>query len=238
MKKNRDLNRLFIIEGKKLVLEVAKQMPSIIKDLFFTDTFLHECNSNIIEIPPKNCNVITVEELKKISLQSTPNNVLAVCSYFEIAANKNSKLSLYLDEIKDPGNFGTIIRTADWFGISTVYCSSNCCEMFNPKVLQSTMGAFLRVNVKYIELPNLLAKTKFSEIYGAYLKGESIYTHTFNENSLLVVGNEANGIRDDFKHLITKPITIPAKQNVGSESLNAAIATGIIISELTKNFSA
>ncbi|MES2680788.1 MAG: RNA methyltransferase [Bacteroidota bacterium] len=172
-------------------------------------------------------------ELKKISLQNTPNHVLAVCHYFEEPQSTfdfKNNFSLYLDDVRDPGNLGTIIRLAGWFGLSTIFCSPASCDFYNPKVIQSTMGAFLRVNVVYTDLTELLAPVPTMPVYGAVLNGKSLYVEK-PTNGLIIIGNEANGISEQNLKLITNPITIPAGSQNNTESLNAAIATSIIVSE-------
>jgi TrmH family RNA methyltransferase len=132
--------------------------------------------------------------------------------------------------VRDPGNLGTIIRLADWFGIPTVFCSPGSCDFYNPKVIQSTMGAFLRVQVIFIDLKPLIETYNIRNIYGALLSGKNLYKETL-QNGLIIIGNEANGIREENLALINNPITIPANQHNGTESLNAAMATSIITSE-------
>jgi TrmH family RNA methyltransferase len=159
--------------------------------------------------------------------------VLAVCTYFNEPKAKcdfDSHFSFYLDDIRDPGNLGTIIRLADWFGMSTIFCSPNSCDFYNPKVIQSTMGAFLRVNVVYTELSDLIVQQNIKHVYGALLSGKNVYKEQL-KNGLIVIGNEANGIQTDNLKLINQPITIPANKSNGTESLNAAMASSIIVSE-------
>jgi TrmH family RNA methyltransferase len=166
-------------------------------------------------------------------LQSSPNQVLAIVKESEQILDTdilNSSTTLYLDNIRDPGNLGTIIRIADWFGIRHVICSPNCTELYNPKTLQASMGAVLRVNVITLNFEALLPKIHDLPIYGALLSGKNMYT-TELKNGLIIIGNEANGISDDVLKHITHPITIPAATNNGSESLNAANACAIICAE-------
>mgnify|MGYP003871827113 FL=1 len=146
------------------------------------------------------------------------------------ASMLENSITLYLDDIRDPGNLGTIIRIADWFGIKQVICSPNCTELYNPKTIQATMGAVLRVNVTTLTFEELLPHLKAIPIYGAVLNGDNIYT-TQLKNGLVIIGNEANGISHEIQKHITHPITIPAANSNGSESLNAANACAIICSE-------
>lgn len=232
IKKFRDAQKLFLAEGIKTVLEILEHAPSSMEEVFATSGFM-EAHA----VPLKKANVKLTEvdetELKKISLQSTPNSVLAVCRYFgqkSMQLDFENSFSLYLDDIRDPGNFGTIIRLADWFGISTVFCSPGSCDLYNPKVIQSTMGAFLRVNCIYTELGQLLSQQSIERVYGAVLNGSDLYQEEL-QSGLIVIGNEANGISAENLQRINRRLTIPAAQSGGAESLNAAMAASIIVAE-------
>jgi len=230
LKKFRDARRLFIAEGVKTILEIINFNSELIKEIYATKDFI---NSFVGELTSQRVIEITDVELKKISLQITPNKVLAVCNYFsenktQVKLDKN--FSLYLDDVRDPGNFGTIIRLCAWFGIQTIYCSPNSCDFYNPKVIQATMGAFLRVEVIYVELDTLLVQGHFQSIYGAVLNGRNLYKEKL-VHGLIVIGNEANGISPGNLSRITHPITIPSGEGNNSESLNAAMATSIIAAE-------
>jgi RNA methyltransferase, TrmH family len=177
LKKFRDAAKLFIAEGKKTILEIIAHQPNLIKELFATDEFLRLHKEKL-----KSSNVgfttVTDTELKKISLQATPNEALALCFHLPASENKidfKSQFALYLDDIRDPGNLGTIIRLADWFGLQTVFCSPGTCELYNPKVIQSTMGSFLRVTLKYIELQDVISNYKIETIYGGVLNGKNLF---------------------------------------------------------------
>jgi TrmH family RNA methyltransferase len=190
-------------------------------------------NKHIIKKSNTVITEISEEELKKISLQTSPNQVLAVVKSKKSQLNAeflNSSINLFLDDIRDPGNLGTIIRIADWFGIKQIICSPTSTELYNPKTLQASMGAVLRVNVVHIEFNELKKELKDIPIYGAVLNGQNIYTSTL-QNGLIVIGNEANGISENTLKQVTYPITIPAATNNGSESLNAANACGMICGE-------
>ncbi len=231
-KKNREEECLFIIEGIKLVTEFINHQKFEIKEVFATSDYINHHQTEL-ENHSISYTEITDEELKKISHLTSPNQVLAVVKTTEqhLDANLlNHSLSLFLDDIRDPGNLGTIIRIADWFGIKQVICSPNCTELYNPKTLQASMGAVLRVNVITMDFENLLSKANKLPIYGAVLEGENIYT-TSLKHGLLVIGNEANGISKDVLKHVTNRITIPAATSNGSESLNAANACAIICSE-------
>jgi TrmH family RNA methyltransferase len=231
-KKNRDQEQLFIIEGVKLVSEFLLTSHFDIHSVYGTLDFIDN-NKHIIEKSNVVINEITEEELKKISLQNSPNQILAVVKVKMPLLNSellNSSINLFLDDIRDPGNLGTIIRIADWFGIKQIICSPTSTELYNPKALQASMGAVLRVNVVYIEFDELKKELKDVPIYGAVLNGQNIYKSAL-QNGLIVIGNEANGISENILKQISHPITIPAATNNGSESLNAANACGMICSE-------
>lgn len=231
-KKNREEEGLFIIEGIKLVTEFIHHQKFTIKEVFATPDYI-DTQSAVLENNGINFNDITEEDLKKISLQSSPNKVLAIVKESKQQLNTsvlNTSTTLFLDDIRDPGNLGTIIRIADWFGINQVICSPNCTELYNPKTLQASMGAVLRVNVVYQSFEELLPKIANLPIYGAVLEGKNIYT-TALKPGLIIIGNEANGISKEVLKHISDPITIPAASANGSESLNAANACAIICSE-------
>ena len=210
----------FIAEGVKLVGEmIAAGYP--LKAVYALDSW---------ESPDASMEVNRVEafELEKMSLLQTPNQVLAVAlmpqqkKEIDIAG----PLTIVLDGIQDPGNLGTIIRTADWFGLDQIVVSADTASCYNPKVVQSTMGSILRVDVIVADLPDLIQSSKLP-IYGAVLEGKSIQSTALPKEGILVIGNESKGIRPPILSLITDPITIPKYGN--AESLNAAVATGIIL---------
>jgi len=205
LKKHRDNQKLFIVEGVKSVNEVLSQKASIISKIFATKEFLYNHNSQINKLNIEFLE-ITEEELQKISLQSNPNQVFALCNYFDEQSstlNFTNEFSFYLDDIRDPGNFGTIVRLADWFGVKTLFCSIASCDCYNPKVIQSTMGAFMRVKIVYCQLNELIKKESVESIYGTVLTGTNIYTEKL-KNGLIVIGNEANGISDENLKFINK----------------------------------
>lgn len=238
VKKNRDAESVFFVEGVKAVNEVLEQKPELIEELFATAEFIEQ-NAFLLNNTGVAFSEISEKELIQISSQSTPNKVLAVCRYFkktDIKFDFEKSFSLYLDDIRDPGNFGTIIRLADWFGISNIFCSNSSCDIYNPKVIQATMGAFLRVNVNYIDLKSLIQQNKINYVYGALLDGKNIYSEKL-VNGLIVIGNEAYGISTENMNLINRAITIPGSKNHKSESLNAAMAASIITAEFFRQVS-
>lgn len=234
LKKYREQNRLFIAEGIKTVLEILSAHPALLKAVYAIPSFI-EKNRALLSASGVSVTEVNEEELRKLSLQSNPNAVLAVCGFLPeahgLVYNAEHDIAFYLDDIRDPGNLGTIIRLCDWFGMPTVFCSPNCCELYNPKVIQASMGAFLRVQVQYIELAALLRTQKITRVYGAVLNGQNLYQKKLS-GGLMVIGNEANGISNENMEHVSHPITIPAHPQSHAESLNAAMAASIIASEI------
>lgn len=231
-KKQREQSRLFIAEGIKTVLEILREKPHIIAELFALPEFIQAHGKLLSDLKPT-LHELNPGELQRISLQESPNQVLAICTMQrseDLRYDFDQAFSLYLDDIRDPGNFGTLLRIASWFGIKKVFCSPECCELHNPKAIQASMGAFLRVEVLYCELQDLISENQINCLYGAVLNGKNIYRETLSPG-LILIGNEARGISSDHLKLVNRPITIPAAAGNGTESLNAAVAAGIICSE-------
>lgn len=238
LKKIRDTKKLFIAEGVKTVSEILNDHAILLKEIYGTHDFIGPRMSDLLRLNIPFTEV-SEEELKKISLQTNPNSVLAVCHYIkepQLLFDFEKNFSLYLDDVRDPGNLGTIIRLADWFGISSIFVSEATCDFYNPKVIQSTMGAFLRVKVITSSLDMLIEKHQVKTIYGAVLNGNNLYAETLRKG-LIVIGNEANGISEANLKRITHAITIPSNQQNGTESLNAAMAASIITSEFFRQLS-
>ncbi|MEN8139373.1 MAG: RNA methyltransferase [Bacteroidota bacterium] len=226
LKKNRNKTGLFIAEGEKVVLELLNSSIKL-HSLYCLPSF-----SGQIENKSDNITEISEKELSRISNLKSPNQVLAL---FEIPKSEKyiteKGLILALDDIRDPGNLGTIIRLADWFGVYTILCSHNTVDAFNPKVIMATMGSISRVNLIYCDLEEELINIS-KPIYGALLEGENVYKANIIDDAVLVIGNESNGISDDIEKHVSNKITIPQFGNLQeTESLNAAIATGILLSE-------
>jgi TrmH family RNA methyltransferase len=215
----------FIAEGVKLVGEmIAAGYP--LKAVYALDSWVS---------PDATLEVTRIEafELEKMSLLQTPNQVLAVA---RMPQNTNpielaGQLTIVLDGIQDPGNLGTIIRTADWFGIPQIVASEDTVDVYNPKVIGASMGSFMRVQVHYKNLAAWMPTVKLP-VYGALLEGENIFTTKAPNGGLLVIGSEGKGIRENVIDFVTHPVTIP--KTGGAESLNAGIAAGIIIAQLTR----
>lgn len=225
-KKQRIKHQLFVAEGFKVISEFLKNDFEL-NNLWSTQPDLfHDYHIDITSISEK--------ELSKISFLTSPNTSLAL---FKIPNQKDiitDSTILALDTINDPGNLGTIIRLSDWFDIPQIVCSKETTDIYSPKVIQSTMGSLARVNINYINLHEFLSKNNHS-IYGTFMDGDSIYTKTIPTKSIIVMGNEANGISSEIEKLITQKITIPQFGKSETESLNVATATAIILSELKRN---
>ncbi len=221
LKKNRVKEQCFIVEGEKSVAELLNSSFQII-DLFATKQWIAE-NSY------EKANEVTVAELARISNLKSANNVLAVVSIPEEKQGSSDGLILVLDDVNDPGNLGTIIRMCDWFGVRQIVCSKNTVDIYNSKVVQSTMGSLFRVDIMYVDLVTYLAKVN-TPIYGAFMEGENIKSISASKNIHLIMGNEANGISKEVEKYISKKVTI---NNVGgnTESLNVAVATSILLHE-------
>ena len=233
LKKNRKEEQVFVAEGHKLVGDLMGHFPCRL--LVATRTWLDR-NPNvraeeIIEVTP--------DELTRASLQKTPQEVLAVFDQpvYEMDASVASKeLCLALDDVQDPGNLGTIIRLADWFGIEHIFCSQGTVDVYNPKTIQATMGALARVKLHYCHLPSLIASLGDTPVYGTFLDGENMYGKELSSHGLIVMGNEGNGISDEVGKLVNERLYIPnyPPQRETSESLNVAIATSVICAEFRR----
>lgn len=234
--KYRNQDKVFVVEGVKVVNELLNSCFEI-ETICALRQWLDDNSKSIIN---KTNNIIEVsgDELKKISSFSTPNQVLAVVktpSPKEVVFK--DKLVIALDQINDPGNLGTIIRIAHWFGIEDIICSENTVDQYNPKTIQSTMGSLFRVNVSYHNLKSYLQNLPEDyPIYGTIVEnGENIYEKQVQKQGIIIIGSESHGISDEILPLINNPITIPNFSiNQRAESLNASIATGIIVSEFRR----
>jgi TrmH family RNA methyltransferase len=232
-KKFRDEHGAFIAEGPKVVLELLQYN-------IFECEFIYCNDSGLNSLPEKIKNqhadkIIEVAdfELEKISALSTANNLLGVFKKKSAinSININNKITLFLDDIQDPGNLGTIIRTADWFGIETIFCSNATADCYNPKVVQSTMASLGRLNIFYGSLVEELQKHKNIQKYAAVLAGKNLESFGKIKEGILVIGNESKGISAAVMEFVDEKITIPKMGK--AESLNAAVATGIILYSIT-----
>lgn len=228
-KRTRDAEHLFIAEGEKLVREIQNSEFRI-RRIYTTRT----------DIKGKDVEYIDKKEMERISQLKSANDTLAVVEQprYRLAIDTNT-LMLALDGVQNPGNLGTIIRLADWFGIKDIICSKECADCYNPKVVQATMGAILRVRVHYVDdLANhlLSAKAQGMPIYGTLLTGKNIYTTSTENRGVIVMGNEGRGLSDQCCATLTHQLLIPPypADSPTSESLNVAMATGIILSEFRR----
>ena len=240
MKKYRKENRCFLAEGPKLVEELLPSFRCLL--LAATTDWL----SNI-SYPLSACEVIEVspDELAKASLQKSPQQVLAlfelpdnlyVTENAQLIAVPRQSLCLALDGVQDPGNLGTIIRLADWFGIEQIFCSLTTADAFSPKCVQATMGALARVKVHYTPLPTLIESMPDVPIYATLLDGKNLYEQPLTPHGLIIMGNEGNGISEEVRRLVNRKLFIPnyPPTRKTSESLNVAIATAIVCAEFRR----
>lgn len=234
--------QLFVAEGPKIVGELLHSDYTIQSVFAVEDWIISE--QETLNARSVKYTLVTKEELERISQLTTPNLVLAVAEQKEYKVNAdkiNAAFSLVLDNISDPGNLGNIIRIADWFGIDDIYCSTDTVELYNPKVIQATMGSFMRVNVHYQNLTELLSHCANNiSVYAANLDGIDIRTLEIPKNAIVIIGNESQGISKKLMKFVEKSISIPSFPHQNSalnnaESLNAAIATAIICAEFRKN---
>ena len=230
-KKYRKEHGLFIVEGIKSIKEFFQSSYQIHTIYYNSEQY------NLLPKLPANINLFEVKnaELDKISTLQTPQGFLALVHIpknreLALKALKN-QFTLVLDGVQDPGNMGTIIRTADWFGFKNIICSADCVEVFNPKTVQATMGSLARVNIYETDLPALLEKNTIP-VFGALLDGESIYKTQWGAEGLVILGNEGKGISAEVIKKINKPVTIP---RIGeAESLNVAVSAAIFCAELVR----
>lgn len=213
-----------MVEGNKIISELFNSDFKI-KEIFSTDPQkLDRANAPVIHISD--------HELKKISFLQNPKDSVAVCYLPEAAAYEDKNMQLVLDGIQDPGNLGTIIRLADWFGIEQIICSEDTVDFYNPKVIMASMGSFTRVNIVYTDLTGYLTHTENTNI-GTDTEGENIYTFEKPEKMNLILGNEGNGMRAETEKLLKKSVMIPRfGTSRSTESLNVSMAAGIILGQL------
>jgi TrmH family RNA methyltransferase len=236
LKKFRKQEGLFIAEGHKVVGDLLRAgfKP---RQIFAVQDWITD-NSSQLSVLDSQLSEVNLEELTRLSLLQHPQQVLALFPIPDeqtIPSPKNA-LSILLDNVQDPGNLGTIIRIADWFGIDTIYCSLGTVDAWNPKVVQATMGSIARVHIKYVD-PQLLFDSlpdKFP-VYGTFLDGDNIYTQQLSQQGIIVMGNEGNGISDAVRSRVTHKLLIPDfHKGDTADSLNVAIATAITCSEFRR----
>jgi RNA methyltransferase, TrmH family len=234
--KGRANRGMFIAEGVKITEEIMNERPEMVHTIYATtDFFTPQRRGRMASFQTE---IVTQDELSRISLQQSPNQVVTVCRAEQSHDVKKmeDRFAFYLDDIRDPGNFGTIVRLCSWFGIRQLYCSPSCCELYNPKVIQSTMGAFLRVKVSYSTIGEVMEKNPGVSVYGASASGKNIF-ETMMQQGLIVIGNEAHGLSDDTAARVSDLISIPHPSGNTTESLNAAMAASIICAEFYRQLS-
>ena len=241
MKKYRKAEGVFVAEGHKLVgdlLDVfeCKYLAATSEWLSANAAWVDRQRRSGVEVDE-----VTDEELKRASFQETPQQVLAVFKQltYEVDVNEvaRKQLCLVLDDVQNPGNLGTIVRLADWFGIEHIFCSKGCADIYNPKTVQATMGGIARVQVHEADLPELLSRLdKDIPVYGTFLDGENIYGKELENRGLIVMGNEGNGVSKEVAAFVTERLYIPnyPEGRETSESLNVAIATAIVCAEFRR----
>ncbi len=233
LKKNRKEEKVFIAENHKLVGDLLGHFPC--KLLVATSAWL----TGHPDVKADEVIEVTQEELSRASLLKTPQEVLAVfaqpCHAFCPEVITRS-LCLALDDVQDPGNLGTIIRIADWFGIEHIFCSQGTVDVYNPKTVQATMGALARVKLHYCDLPALIASLGDVPVFGTFLDGDNMYNEPLSANGLIVMGNEGNGVSKEVSNLINRRLYIPnyPQERETSESLNVAVATSIVCAEFRR----
>lgn len=237
LRKKRKEEKVFLAETPKLVQELLEH---------FHCTYLAATEEWISEhpnIPADEIAMVSQEELEKTSLQKTPQHVLGIFKQPEWSYDLNEicqSLNLVLDDIQDPGNLGTIIRIADWFGIEDVFCSLNTADIYSPKAIQATMGAIARVRVHYLNITEFIKQaSQQMPVYGTFLDGANIYKKPLSNNGLIIMGNEGKGICEEIRQLVSHKLLIPnfPANRTTSESLNVAIATAIVCAEFRRQVS-
>ena len=242
LKKMRREENAFVAEGGKLFADLIGYF--VPRNIFATKEWMESNHVLICKIKEMYGVVVdeaTDEELRKMSFQETPQDILAVFlqseNMAEIEHIARENLCIALDEVQNPGNLGTIMRVADWFGIEHVFCTSTCADVYNPKTVQATMGALARVKVNYCNLEEALRKIPADiPVYGTFLDGENIYTQELSSNGVILMGNEGRGISQDMTKYVTKRVLIPSypPDRPTSESLNVAVATSIVCAEFRR----
>lgn len=226
-KKFRQLHKLFIAEGVKVIQELLDS-NFVLEHLFVTESIFENIKND-------SKSLISEAELKKISCLATPNNCLALFEIPEPELMASSGLIVALDAVRDPGNLGTIIRLCDWYGIEQLWCNEQTVDLYNPKVVQATMGSLARVKVCYLDLEKQIRETNLP-VFGTFMDGENIYQKNLPNEGVLILGNEANGISSAIENLVTTRLAIPRFGKIQkTESLNVATATAIFLSEFKRS---
>ena len=241
MKKHRKAEGVFVAEGHKLVGDLMGAFEC--RYVAATKEWIEENEVLLRSEKMKGVELDEVmeEELRRVSLQENPQQVLAVFRQrtCDVDVNKivQKQLCLVLDDVQNPGNVGTIVRVADWFGIEHIFCSKGCADIYHPKTVQATMGAMARVQMHYVDLPELLSSLQEeTPVYGTFLGGENLYQKRLENRGLIVMGNEGNGVSKEVERFVTERLYIPnyPAGRETSESLNVAIATAVVCAEFRR----
>lgn len=232
--KFRKENKMFVVEGNKLVSELLASNFNV-ENILITESWMEkfpEMSSSL-----KSYEIVNAKQMEQMSSMVTPPGIIATAhtpSYNINPENAANEIILALDGINDPGNLGTMIRTADWFGINKIVCSNDCADAWQAKTIQSTMGSIFRIQIMETDLREFLSNIN-APIYGALMEGENIFTKKIEKkNGVIIIGSESHGIRKDVLPLVTSPIHIPRGKGSQTESLNASIAAAIIIAEVCR----
>ena len=230
LRKYRQKYNKFIAQGPKIASEIINSGKVELEYIFASEAFIDN-NKELLTKHSKTVHEASEKDLERISTNKTPNGVVLVGNMIqnEVKAILNNEWLIFLDRVQDPGNVGTIIRIADWFGITKVILSPECADLYNPKVLQSTMGGFLRVEVINADFNKVKELNPELKVYSAHLKGKSMYNLDL-QPGMLVIGNESKGIQDEIVDASDVLVSIPSKGD--AESLNAGVACGILVSNL------
>lgn len=227
LKKYRTEHQLFIAEGVKVIQELL-QSNFELEHLYVTNTVFEEVSS-------LQKTTVKEQDMNKISALNSPSSCLAIFKIPKAKQIITTGLIVALDDIRDPGNLGTIIRLCDWFGVAQLLCSVETVDVYSPKVIQSTMGSISRVNVNYVDLNTYISQSLLP-VYGTFMSGKNIYKTNLPTEAILILGNEANGISESLKNLIKNKIAIPRFGDVQqTESLNVATAAAIFLSEFRRS---
>ena len=239
-KREREMAGCFVAEGEKLVFDLLRT-TLILREVYCTQEGLSSVQSKRMKV---DAIPVSEKEMERISAFKNPSAVLALFQIPEtkkVSGDTFEGINLVLDGIQDPGNLGTIIRMADWFGISNLFCSPDCADLYNPKCVQSTMGALARVEVHYHDLPELLKQAAVLKIpvFGTFMDGENLYTTKLAEKALIILGSEGKGISSNLNQFLTKKISIPAYPAGSSEleSMNVAVSAAIVCAEFRRRMS-
>lgn len=234
-KKIRKQHKLFVAEGKKIIEELINNQRFVISELFLTTKAFESLNLEGVDEKKLNC--ISIKDLDRLTLMSNSDFGLALVKIpenTEVPYPTNNEIFIILESVRDPGNLGTIIRIADWFGIKNIICSNDSVDVFSPKVIQASMGSFCRVNVFYTDIEDYILNSRNINIYGALLDGTPLKNVSLHKPAAIVLGNESRGISDKIVKLLNTKVTIPASPENGAESLNVAVATSILLYHFTQ----